>query len=192
MFENKDTDANSYYTDAVKDAVINNTNNKKTNNKIFLILNLSFLGIISFFGYSYFLQNGEEATPIQKTKVMGVSHVSTQGSISQEDIDYAAEIEKLDDPSTDTEYGSQLTDYVDKEIKKASDNSDSQKENKESKERWRDITITVKKGDTLATLAQKYYHDSTAYDKIIRNNRELTEKSHVIYPGQELKISTKY
>ncbi len=186
MFENKDTDANSYYTDAVKDAVINNTNNKKTNNKIFLILNLSFLGIISFFGYSYFLQNGEEATPIQKTKVMGVSHVSTQGSISQKDIDYAAEIEKLDDPSTDTEYSSQLTDYVDKEIKKASDNSDSHKE------RWRNISITVKKGDTLATLAQKYYHDSTAYDKIIKNNRELTEKSHVIYPGQKLNISTEY
>ena len=122
MFENKEADVNSYYTDAVKDAVINNTNNKKTNNKIFLILNLFFLGIISFFGYSYFLQNGNKTETIQKTKVMGVSHISTQGSISQEDIDYAAEIEKLDDPDTDidTEYNSQLKDYVNKEIKKVS------------------------------------------------------------------------
>ena len=187
MFENKDTDANSYYTDAVKDAVINNTNTKKTNNKIFLILNLSFLAIISYFGYSY-LQSSD-TKDIQKTKVMGVTHTSKQGSISQEDIDYAAEIEKLDNPSTDTEYSSQLVNYVDKEIKKASSNSVS---HSESKDRWRDITVVVRKGDTLATLAEKYYHDSTAYDKIIRNNRELTQKSHVIYPGQELKISTRY
>ncbi len=191
MFENKDTDANSYYTDAVKDAVINNTNVKKTNNKVFLILNLSFLGIMSFFGYGYFLQNSN-VTPIQKTKVMGVSHISNQGSISQEDIDYAAEIERLDDPSTDTQYSSQLTDYVDKEMKKSPINNDLDRNSKESIDKKRDITIIVKKGDTLATLAKKYYNDSTAYNKIIRNNQELTKNSHVIYPGQELKISTKY
>jgi len=184
MFENKDTDTNSYYTDAVKDAVINNTNSKKTNNKIFLILNLLFLGVISYLGYAY-LHKSSDTTSVQNSKVMGVTHISNQGSISQADIDYAAEIEKLDEPDMDTEYSSQLIEYVDKEIKKVSNHNI-------SKDRWRDITIVVKKGDTLATLAQKYYHDSNAYDKIIKNNPELTEESHVIYPGQKLKISQNY
>jgi hypothetical protein len=186
MFENKNTDANSYYKNAVKDAIINNTSSKRINSKIFLILNLSFLGIVSFLGYSYFLQNGGASHSIQKTKVMGVSHISTQSTLSQDDIDYVSEIEDLDDLSVDSEYSTQLTEYVDREIKKLPFGITS------DKERGRDIIIVVKKGDTLATLAKKYYNDATAYDKIIENNEELTEKSHLIYPGQTLRISVKY
>jgi nucleoid-associated protein YgaU len=201
MFDNNDRESDSYYTDAVKDAVINNTNSKKTNNKIFLILNLSFLGIISYFVYNY-LQNSDTDT-VQKTKVMGVTHIAKEDTPAPKgDIDYAAEIEKLDTPSTDTEYSSQLVEYVDKEIKKASthhkrvtteeevsDLADNLRGSK--KDRWRELSIIVKKGDTLGTLAEKYYGDPTAYEKIIQNNSELTAKEHVIYPGQELKILQK-
>ena len=63
MFDNRDENVNSYYTEAVKDAVINNTENKKVNNKIFLILNsviaIAFLGGVSFWGYRFLQKNSE-------------------------------------------------------------------------------------------------------------------------------------
>jgi nucleoid-associated protein YgaU len=169
--------------------VINNFNLfiKSLYKLLFIIFLFPFLGIISYFGYAYLQKSSNTTThtQVQKSKVMGVTHISNQGSLSQADIDYAAEIEKLDEPDIETEYHSQLVEYMNKEIKKISNQN-------VPKDRWRDITITVKKGDTLATLAQKYYHDSNAYDKIIKNNPELTEESHVIYPGQKLKISQNY
>jgi len=51
------------------------------------------------------------------------------------------------------------------------------------------FTIVVKKGDTLASLAEEYYGDSMAYHKIIDTNRNLTEKSHTIYVGQKINLS---
>jgi len=194
-----------YYNEATKNAAINNSNINNNAKTGLLILGLSLVGVISFFGYNFF-----QDSAIQKTKVMGISHTK---SISQNDIDYAAEIEKLDTPDIDGEYSSQLVKYVNKEINQVSKNrKDNKKDrwkdlveyvnietnqisrNKEDtkKSRWKDIIIIVKQGDTLASLAKKYYNNSTAYDKIINNNRELTEKSHVIYPGQKLKISQPY
>jgi len=52
--------------------------------------------------------------------------------------------------------------------------------------------IIVQRGDTLASLAKKYYHNSEAYDLIIQNNRDIFQKSNTIYPGQELKIVQGY
>jgi len=166
-----------YYNEAIKNALINNINIKNRTKTGLLILGLFLVGVISFFGYNFF-----QDSAIQKTKVMGVSHTKP---ILQSDIDYAAEIEKLDSPDIDGEYSSQLVEYVNREMNKVS-NEDTKKN------RWRDIIVVVKQGDTLASLAKKYYNDPTAYDRIIKNNRELTENSHLIYPGQKLKISQPY
>lgn len=167
-----DSYTNDYYNEATKNAAINNRNIKNKTKTSLLILSLSLIGVVSFFGY-----NSSQDNKIQHTKVMGVSHIK---SAPQNDIDYAAEIEKLDTPDMEGEYSSQLVDYVNKEVNKA------------SKNKWRDIVVVVKQGDTLTTLAKKYYNDSNAYIKIINNNSELTKKSHVIYPGQKLKISQPY
>ncbi len=195
MFDNRDENGDSYYTEAVKDAVINNTDNKKINNKIFLILNLiiaTFLvGGVLFFTYKFFLQKDDEHL-IKKTKVMGVTHIAKDNKqekvVTQSDIDYAIEIEKLDSPTMDNEYNKQLSKYL--LNKKRTEEDDTLTDNEE--ERWRDVTIVVKDGDTLVSLAKKYYNDPKAYDKIIKSNPELTENSHTIYPGQKLKIPTRY
>jgi len=174
-----DSYTDNYYNEATKNALINNNNIKNKTKTGLLILSLSLVGVVSFFGYNFF-----QDSTIQKTKVMGVSHTKP---VLQNDIDYAAEIEKLDTPDIDGEYSSQLVEYVNREINQVSKNREDSK-----KDRWKDIVVVVKQGDTLASLAKKYYNDSTAYDKIINNNRELTEKSHVIYPGQKLRISQPY
>jgi len=194
-----DSYTDDYYNEATKNALINNNNIKNKTKTGLLILSLSLVGVVSFFGYNFF-----QDSAIQQTKVMGVSHTKP---VSQNDIDYAAEIEKLDTPDMDGEYSSQLVKYVNKEINQVSKNREDTKKDRwkdlveyvnietnqmSKKNRWKDIVVVVKQGDTLASLAKKYYNNSTAYDKIINNNRELTEKSHVIYPGQKLRISQPY
>ncbi|MCK4441560.1 MAG: LysM peptidoglycan-binding domain-containing protein [Sulfurovaceae bacterium] len=186
-----DSYTNDYYNEATKNAAINNRNIKNKTKTSLLILSLSLIGVVSFFGY-----NSSQDNKIQHTKVMGVSHIK---SAPQNDIDYAAEIEKLDTPDMEGEYNSQLINYVNKEVNKPPKNKwkdlvdyVNKEGNKASKNKWRDIVVVVKQGDTLTTLAKKYYNDSNAYIKIINNNSELTKKSHVIYPGQKLKISQPY
>ncbi len=118
MFKNRNEEIDSYYIDAVKDAVINNTDDKKINNKIFLILNsviaIIFLGGVAFLGYNFFGKDSESS--VQKTKVMGVQHTAEdreERPLLQSDIDYAIEIEKLDEPmDMDSEYNRQLSKYL--------------------------------------------------------------------------------
>jgi len=48
------------------------------------------------------------------------------------------------------------------------------------------LVVVVKKGDTLASLSEKYYGDSMAYNKIIKANKSLSQRSYTIFVGQEL------
>jgi len=179
MFETKDPD--SYYSEAVKDAVINNRN-KNNNRALFLILNLSFVGIVSFLGFYYFTSAKPE------TKVLGVTHIAEKDSSN---IDFTSEIEKIDQETSDSEYSTQLKKYIDQEINQQENLVSSNSPNSSSNSSG-EITIVVKKGDTLASLAKRYYNDASAYELIIENNKEAFQKSHTIYPGQVLKISQRY
>jgi hypothetical protein len=116
MFDTDEQDSNSYYKEAVKDAIINNTTPKRGYGILFLAINLSFLAIVSYFGYNYI--QGGDTDSLKETKVMGVTHTSDSSIVAKDDIDYAAEIEKLDNPTTDTEYSNQLKNYMEKEIKR--------------------------------------------------------------------------
>jgi LysM repeat protein len=48
--------------------------------------------------------------------------------------------------------------------------------------------IVVQNGDTLASLSEKYYGNSMAYDKIIASNEALSKKSSMIFVGQKIKL----
>jgi|GEM_PF-2379798 len=180
MFETKDPD--SYYSEAVKDAIINNRT-RKNSKTILLVVNLSFIVVASILGFKYFSSSNSV-----ESKVLGVTHIAQKGDSSEnssKDIDFTSEIEKIDKETSDNEYSSQLEKYISQEM-------ESPQESKQEPQQKRDIVIVVKKGDTLASLAKKYYNDPKAYNLIIENNREIFKNSHTIYPGQELKISQRY
>ena len=46
----------------------------------------------------------------------------------------------------------------------------------------------VQKGETLSTIAERYYGDADLYPKIFDANRELIEDPNVIRIGQKLRI----
>jgi len=186
MFDTKDPD--SYYSEAVKDAVINRE--KNSNKTILLIVNLSFLTIASIFGFKYFNNNHTKV----ETNVLGVTYQKEKSQKESSNIDFTSEIEKIDKETSDNEYSSQLEKYISQEMEQAKDTIESVDDNPKPKssKKEKEIVIVVKKGDTLASLAKKYYNDPKAYDLIIENNREIFKNSHTIYPGQELKISQRY
>lgn len=47
---------------------------------------------------------------------------------------------------------------------------------------------TIKSGDTLSKIAQEYYGDPNAYNKIFEANREVIGDPDKIYPGQQIRI----
>lgn len=46
----------------------------------------------------------------------------------------------------------------------------------------------IKPGDTLSKIAQRFYGDASAYQKIFEANREVIEDPNKIYPGQKIRI----
>jgi nucleoid-associated protein YgaU len=50
---------------------------------------------------------------------------------------------------------------------------------------------TVARGDTLSAIAQKYYGDANAYNRIFEANKPLLTHPDKIYPGQVLRIPPK-
>jgi nucleoid-associated protein YgaU len=49
-------------------------------------------------------------------------------------------------------------------------------------------TYTVEEGDTLTSIAERFYGDGNAYNRIWEANREKLDNPDVIQPGQELNI----
>ncbi len=180
------TDIDSYYSEAVKDAVIKNEN-KRNNQAIFFNIRFNYIGVISIFGYKYLKEDKLE------TKVLGVTHTAQKNIGIDNNIDFTSEIDKIDKETSDEEYSSQLEKYISQEMEIPNKRSENKLEiDKSNDKQEKNIVIIVQRGDTLASLAKKYYHNSEAYDLIIQNNRDIFQKSNTIYPGQELKIVQGY
>jgi nucleoid-associated protein YgaU len=50
---------------------------------------------------------------------------------------------------------------------------------------------TIKSGDTLSAISQKYYGDANKYNQIFEANREVIKHPDKIYPGQQIRIPKK-
>ena len=182
------------YEKATQDAMVNKHEIIKTINGKALFLNMILLGAFAGIGYWGVTYLKNETQFLSSTKVMGVSYT----------IDDVVENESL----SDTEYLKQLSNISNEEVEEANrvNISDalssivntSMKDNSlytqalsseiESIERENNRVVLVKKGDTLASLAEKYYGNSMKFNRIIESNKHLNKDSKIIQIGQKLNI----
>jgi nucleoid-associated protein YgaU len=47
---------------------------------------------------------------------------------------------------------------------------------------------TIEKGDTLWSLAKRFYGDGNAYPRLFEANREVIKDPDLIYPGQKIRV----
>lgn len=173
------------YRKATENAMVNTYNKISRFNRNKLFLNIILLSAFIGIGYFSFIYLKEETHFFHKTKVMGISYTIS-----------------------DDEYQQQLNQIYDKEAEKSNvnihdalstivnsstlrDNSHyTQAISKEIDKKYHhnNRLIVVKKGDTLASIAQEYYGNSMAFDKIIKSNSQLSSASHMIYIGQKLNV----
>ena len=152
------------YLKATKDAQINTYVEKSDRRDILLFTNMLLLLALIVIGFLYFTQGNNYLSENlfgKKTAVLGVSHRSTE-------LDYSDEGSYLKSKSN---YESAIAQELNGKIKGV-----------------KGRVVLVKKGDTLSSLAEKYYGDSMAFHEIIAHNKNITEDSQQLHAGQKITI----
>jgi len=187
MYGNKDE-----YREATKDASVNTYGHSKISNSKLIIVNLflaSTLGIMGYVGLGSF---GEKISLVKQTKVLGATHTIDDENfinmLNNTEVDTLNSSENNIRHAIDSIVSSSVGEEdsymksISKEIVSTSKSKIVNTSNSDI------VTIVVKQGDTLASLAEEYYGDSNAYDKIIKANRRLTQASHTIYVGDRINL----
>jgi len=159
----------------------------RKNNFLLFIWNLLLfitLIVLLYLGYNYVNKEGMFS---KNTTVMGISHTKSDNEyiemLSQMDVD---DISGIKD---NVELNHALESVVNGSTVK--DNSlYTQAISSEIDDKYHpnSFVVLVQKGDTLASISEKYYGDSLAFEKIIEANDNLNKESKVIYVGQKLNI----
>ena len=190
------------------------------NKSLFTIFIIGTMGAIGYFGYTYFIQKGNEVSPSPMKAVMGIS-ITTESkdnlnrddikkgldTIYQEEQSYIQQEKEINDVvnqlimvketkiSTSKDISNEINGMVDMFYTqeaihlKLGDMVDdfymanTPPENSNKKSRY----VTVKEGNTLAGIAQKFYGNAMKYQKIIDANERLKKDTH-LYIGEKINI----
>jgi len=173
------------YKKATENAMVNTYDEISSVNRKKLFLNMVLLTAFVGIGYFSYVYLKNETTFLHKTKVMGVSYTISDDEYKKElNHMYNEEAKK-----SQVEMNNALSTIINTSTAR-DDSSYTQAISKEidQKHHQNSRVIVVKKGDTLASIAQHYYGNAMAFDKIIESNSELSSDSHMIYVGQKLNL----
>jgi nucleoid-associated protein YgaU len=173
------------YNEAVKNASIHYEDTTKKESSGFLlkltILILSLL--LGYFAFAYYSKfSVDETLVVQQEPIVEVKN-STE-------IDYIKALASLENELDDEVLKSELT--VEEASETASYISTLEKEIgmkpklHQEKHVQEPRTIVVKKGDTLQSIANRYYGNTQEYKRIIASNVTLTNSNNMIYEGQTI------
>jgi len=132
----------------------------------------------------------------QKVAVLGVSYTSSKSEFSDDEligilndveVDKVVETPVAHNNANLYDAMSQLVD--DSSVKSQSMYSDAISRELDDKHKFKGKVVVVKKGDTLSSLAEKYYGDAMAFHKILKNNKNISEQSNTLYVGEKINIA---
>ena len=171
----------------IKESSSATINQHKNKNAIYFkgIFLVGTITLIGYLGFHYI--NSSEAS--KKSRVMGVSY--TKDDIQNSVDNYSDKSQKVQYRNTEdisNELNSMVDAFYNKKASIPIELSGIVDEfYKEDSGESKDRIITVKEGDTLALIAQRFYGDAMKYKKILDANREL-KKTTTLYIGQKIKI----
>jgi LysM repeat protein len=166
---------NDEYEAATEYASINTYDEENKKNYKVGIFNLFLLTTICVMGYVGFDSFTDKSSFVEKMNILTATEKTVELKSDSEYLDMltSMDVDNLDaviNVNQQVKLTDALNDIVNKEmdgVKKVE-------------------TITVQKGDTLASISEKYYGDASAFDKIILANNTLTSESSMIYVGQTI------
>ncbi len=187
------------YLKATKDALVNTYVEPSEKRGLWLFTNMLLLLALVVVGFLYFTKGNNYLSENlfgKKKGVLGVSHRSTESDYSDEEL---MVILNTTDNETAVAHSqrdqqAELSNGINQLVTETSMRSKSSYEvalSKELEDKNKGVKgriILVKKGDTLSSLAEKYYGNSMAFDKIIEYNKNITKQSPTLYVGEKIII----
>ncbi len=186
------------YLRATRDAQVNMID--RTERKgILLFINFLLFLALAVVGFLYFTQDSNYLSENifgKRTAVLSATHTSTDSDYSDEEL--MVILDKPDDEGVAESYvanqqaelRNEMNQVMSEIIMKNKSNYESaiSQELDDKNKGIKGRTVVVKKGDTLSSLAEKYYGNSMAFHKIIENNKDTIEKSSTLHVGQKINI----
>ncbi len=187
------------YLRATRDAQVY-TVDRKERRALLLFTNMLLFLALAIVGFLYFTQSSNYLSENifgKKTAVLGATHRSTDTDYSDEEL-----MVLLNNPDSETaptnsksnqqaELIDEMNQVIEDITRKSKSNYYESSISKELDDKSKDSkgrVVVVKKGDTLSSLAEKYYGNSMAFHKIIKHNKNITEQSHTLYVGEKINI----
>jgi len=168
------------YLQATRDAKIHIVEENKSEKLKLILINITLLVTILVLVFLYLNKNPnivENGVLGQKIAVLGVSHTSSKSEFSNDELMHIldnVDVENIVESEKQTT-NTNLYNAISQEL--------------DDKNGFKGKIVTVKKGDTLSSLAEEYYGSSKAFYKIIQNNKNISEQSHTLYVGEKIKIA---
>jgi LysM repeat protein len=196
MYDNSE----EIYREATRYAQINIDAEAKLKSNRRAVLSTFLICTLGYFSFNY-VQNGENGVNFfssTKTAVLGVS--TTADEVKESDASFlkvldATEVDLLKEQSQSSlPVSQQSLEHLNDSMKVLVSETNIQSASSYTKaisrelEGYKERVIVVRSGDTLSSLAQEYYGDALAYDKIIKSNPHLKDSSSKLYAGEHIKL----
>jgi len=199
MYDNSE----EIYREATRYAQVNVDAEAKLKSNRRVVLSTFLICTMGYFGFNY-VQNEttllNSLTP-SKTTVLGVTKTADNAEesdvaflkvLNSSEVDSVKEQSQLSLPVSQQSL-EHLNDSMkvlvsETNIQSASSYTEAISRELEDKNEYQGRVIVVRTGDTLSSLAQEYYGDALAYDKIIRSNPHLKSSSSKLYAGEHIKL----
>jgi LysM repeat protein len=185
------------YNEAVKNSSIHYEDNiKKENSALFFKFTIfSLILVVAYFGFDHYSK-----LAVDKRLIVENEHLVESKNSSE--LDYIKALESIENELEVNEVEasqhkdltlaldnimnesdvSSTSSYISKLHKEIGVKSESKQKSESNGHR----TIVVKKGDTLRSIANKYYGNTQEYTRIIASNRALSKSNSMIYEGQKI------